>query len=135
VHFRIFLLPSLPIHKLNQLPTSAGIYYITAFWLVFYVGKASNLRRRWSGRNHQRYNQFKILSPFARLHYKTMPKHKISAYEKAEIDRLKLPWNQSKVPDFYGLLGFFVVVWFRVIYYLVFTALVVRIVFLLIAQR
>ncbi|WP_339367527.1 GIY-YIG nuclease family protein [Thalassoporum mexicanum] len=125
----------MPIHKLNQLPRSPGIYYITAFWLVFYVGKATNLRRRWSGKNHQRYNQFKILAPFARLHYKTMPRHRIDGYEKAEIDRLRLPWNQSRVPDFYGLVGFFIWVWFWIFFYFALIALAARIAFLLLWQR
>ncbi|CAN1209460.1 GIY-YIG nuclease family protein [Tumidithrix helvetica PCC 7403] len=113
---KIFLLPSKSIHKLHELPTEAGVYYVTAFWLVFYVGQAKNLRNRWR-KNHQRYNQFKLLAPFGRLHYKTMPASQIATYEKAEIKYYKPVWNYSRVPDFFGLLTLFLGVWLRVIVY------------------
>jgi hypothetical protein len=41
---RIFWLPSKPVKKLKELPQDAGVYYITALWIVLYVGKAKNLR-------------------------------------------------------------------------------------------
>jgi hypothetical protein len=106
---RIFLLPAKSIYQLNELPAEAGVYYVTAFWVLFYVGQAKNLRSRWR-KNHQRYNQFK-------LHYKVMPQSEITAYEKAEIQHYKPIWNQSRVPDFFGLLGLFVAVWLRVLVY------------------
>jgi hypothetical protein len=121
---RIFFLPSKAIAKLNELPEVAGIYYVTAFWRLFYVGKATNLRRRWC-KNHQRYNQFKILSPFGRLHFKVMPAHKIDDYEKKEIQRLKPSWNYSTVPDFYGLIRYFFVVWSSIVLYLILLGLLV----------
>jgi hypothetical protein len=114
---RIFFLPSKSIAKLHELPETAGVYYVTAFWRLFYVGKATNLRKRWR-KNHQRYNQFKIL-PLGRLHYKLMPASKIDAYERAEIQRYNPPWNYSTVPEFYGLIRYFLLVWFKLIFYLV----------------
>ncbi|WP_019502602.1 GIY-YIG nuclease family protein [Pseudanabaena sp. PCC 6802] len=110
---RIFFLPSKAIAKLHELPEVAGIYYVTALWRLFYIGKATNLRRRWR-KNHQRYNQFKIL-PFGRLHYKTMPASKIDDYERAEIQRCQPPWNNSPVPEFYGLIRHFLLVWIGLI--------------------
>jgi hypothetical protein len=113
---KIFLLPSKSIYKLHELPTKAGVYYVTAFWLVFYVGQAKNLRNRWR-KNHQRYNQFKLLAFFGRLHYKTLPISEIGTYEKAEILRCKPFWNNSKVPDFFGLLKLFLAIWLRIMLY------------------
>jgi hypothetical protein len=115
---KIFFLPSKAIAKLHELPEVAGVYYVTAFWRLFYVGKATNLRRRWR-KNHQRYNQFKILSPFGRLHFKVMPAHRIDDYERMEIQRCKPPWNYSPVPGFYGLVHYFLIVWGSVIFYLI----------------
>jgi hypothetical protein len=110
---RIFFLPSKAIAKLHELPEVAGVYYVTAGWRLFYIGKATNLRRRWR-KNHQRYNQFKIL-PWGRLHYKTMSASKIDDYESAEIHRYRPPWNNSPVPEFYGLMRYFVLVWLKLI--------------------
>jgi Flp pilus assembly protein TadB len=124
---RIFFLPSKAIAKLHELPVGSGVYYVTAFWRLFYVGKARNLRRRWQ-KNHQRYNQFKILSPFGRLHFKVMPAHKIDDFEKKEIQRLNPPWNYSPVPGFYGLIRYFFVVWTSVLLYLILLGLLVALV-------
>lgn len=124
---RIFFLPSKAIAKLHELPEVAGVYYVTAFWRLFYVGKATNLRRRWR-KNHQRYNQFKILAPFGRLHFKVMPAYKIDAYEKMEIQRCKPPWNYSPVPGFYGLIRYFFVVWGSVVLYLILLGLLITLI-------
>lgn len=118
---KIFLLPAKPVSKLRELPEEAGVYYVTAFWLLFYVGQAKNLRKRWR-KTHQRYNQFRILAPFGRIHYQTMPVSQIRTFEKVEIKRLKPYWNHRGVPSFFGLLGFFLLVWLRVVVY---TALLV----------
>jgi len=85
---RIFWLPSKPVKKLKELPQDAGVYYITALWIVLYVGKAKNLRNRWKT-NHHRYQQFKLLHPFGRLHYKVLAASQISAYEKSEITKFR----------------------------------------------
>jgi hypothetical protein len=124
---RIFFLPSKAIAKLHELPEVAGVYYVTAFWRLFYVGKATNLRRRWR-KNHQRYNQFKILAPFGRLHFKVMSAHKIDDYERMEIQRRKPPWNYSPVPGFYGLVRYFFAVWGSVMLYLILLGLVIALV-------
>lgn len=121
---RVFFLPSKAIAKLNELPEVAGVYYVTAFWRLFYVGKATNLRRRWR-KNHQRYNQFKILSPFGRLHFKVMPAHRINDFEKLEIKQLNPPWNYSPVPGFYGLIRYFFVVWGSIFFCLILTGLLI----------
>ncbi|AFY75394.1 putative endonuclease [Synechococcus sp. PCC 7502] len=118
---KIFFLPSRAIASLNQMPEESGVYYMTALWRLFYVGKAVNLRRRLTAR-HQRYKQIKILTPFARVHYKVLPKHQISAYEREEIKSLKPCWNYTRVPKFWGLLSQFIWFWLR---FCLFTALVV----------
>jgi len=112
----ILLLPSKPFHRLKELPSRAGIYYITAFGIVFYVGQAKNLRRRWT-KQHQRYHQFQQLAPFGRLHYRLVKVSDLDKIEKQEIKRLKPLWNYRPVPSVWGLLALLLAVWLRVIIY------------------
>lgn len=113
---RVFFLPSKAIAHLKQMPEQPGVYYMTALWRLFYVGKAVNLRKRLTIR-HQRYKQFKILAPFARVHYRILPKTKISQYEIAEIKLLKPSWNYTRIPKFWGLCGLFLRFWLRFWFY------------------
>jgi len=113
---RIFRLPSKPVAKLKELPQDAGVYYITALWIVLYVGKTKNLRNRWK-KDHHRYQQFKLLYPFGRLHYKTLTASQITSYEKSEIAKFRPAWNGTARVTFWNLLCLFVAVWGRVIVY------------------
>ena len=122
---RIFGLPSKPVKKLKELPQDSGIYYLTAFWIVLYVGKTKNLRNRWKT-SHHRHQQFRLLHPFGRLHYKVLSINQISSYEKAEIDRLRPAWNRTALnPSLWTLLSLFVAVWGRVIVYALLISLVI----------
>jgi hypothetical protein len=112
----IFLLPSKSIRRLRELPSKAGIYYITAFGIVFYVGQARNLQRRWT-KQHQRYRQFQQLGSFGRLHYRLVDPKDLDRIERQEIQRLKPLWNYQPVPGLWGLLSLFLAVWLRVIIY------------------
>ena len=114
---RIFWLPSKPVAKLKELPQNAGVYYITALWIVLYVGKAKNLRNRWKTAHH-RYQQFKLLHPFGRLHYKLLATNQTHSYEKSEISRFRPAWNGTARVTFWGLLWLFIAVWGRVTIYL-----------------
>lgn len=113
---RVFWLPSKSIDNLKELPQDAGVYYITALWVVLYVGKAKNLRNRWRT-NHHRYQQFKLLQPFGRLHYQVVSLKQLDQYEKAEIAKFNPKWNGTSRPSFWNLLGLFLAVWGRVIVY------------------
>jgi hypothetical protein len=113
---RIFRLPSKPIKKLKELPQDAGVYYITALWIVLYVGQAKNLRNRWKT-SHHRYSQFSLLHPFGRLHYKVLSVKQLDSYEKAEIARFCPAWNRTIRPTPWHLLCLFLAVWGRVMVY------------------
>jgi excinuclease UvrABC nuclease subunit len=123
----VFLLPSKPIHKLKELPTGSGIYYVTAFWIIFYVGKAVNLRHRWS--NHHRFQQFQQLAPFGRLHYRLVARHAIAKQEKADIKRLKPHWNNQPQPTLWSLLILFLQLWLRLLVYGVLCGSIVWVIF------
>ena len=113
---RILQLPSKPITKLKELPQDAGVYYITVLGIVLYVGKAKNLRNRWKS-SHHRYQQFKLLHPFGRLHYLVLHQSQIHAYEKAEIAKFQPKWNGTARVTFWQLLKLCVAVWGRVMIY------------------
>ncbi|WP_055077504.1 endonuclease [Pseudanabaena sp. 'Roaring Creek'] len=114
---RIFWLPSKSINKLKELPKHAGVYYITALWIVLYVGKTKNLRNRWKN-DHHRYQQFRILHPFGRIHYKVLAMEQIDAYEKSEISRFRPKWNGTARVTFWNLLCLFIAVWGRLTIYI-----------------
>ena len=130
---RIFRLPSKPVKKLKELPPDAGVYYITALWIVLYVGKAKNLRNRWKPAHH-RYQQFKLLHPFGRLHYKILTGTQIHDYEKSEIQRFRPAWNDTARATFWSLLCLFIAVWGRVIVYILFLLLAIAALIYLLAQ-
>ncbi len=130
---RVFWLPSKPVTKLKELPQNAGVYYITAVWIVLYVGKAKNLRNRWKT-DHHRYQQFKLLHLFGRLHYKVLSTNQITAYEKAEIAKLRPAWNGTARVTFWNLLCLFVAVWGRVIVYAALILLAIAVVIYLLLQ-
>ncbi|NJL98532.1 MAG: hypothetical protein HC924_06785 [Synechococcaceae cyanobacterium SM2_3_2] len=47
---------SLPFPERDRLPSAAGIYLVAdAKDIVWYIGKAANLKARWVGRTHHRY--------------------------------------------------------------------------------
>ncbi len=130
---RIFWLPSKPVKKLKELPQNAGVYYITALWIVLYVGKAKNLRSRWKP-SHHRYQQFKLLHPFGRLHYKVLSINQLDSYEKSEILRLRPRWNGTARVTFWDLLRLFLVVWGRVIIYVLLLLLAIAALIYLLLQ-
>jgi len=130
---RIFCLPSKPVVKLKELPQDAGVYYITALWIVLYVGKAKNLRNRWKTAHH-RYQQFKLLHPFGRLHYKILAINQIRSYEKAEIIRFRPAWNGTARATFWNLLCLFVAVWGRVMIYILLLSLAIAALIYLLSQ-
>ncbi|MCL1492126.1 MAG: GIY-YIG nuclease family protein [Pseudanabaena sp. Salubria-1] len=130
---RIFWLPSKPVKKLKELPQDAGVYYITALWIVLYIGKAKNLRSRWKTAHH-RYQQFKLLHPFGRLHYKVLTPNQIHSYEKDEIARFRPTWNGTARVTFWDLVSLFVAVWGRVIIYVFLLMLAIAALIYLLSQ-
>ncbi|NJK35982.1 MAG: GIY-YIG nuclease family protein [Oscillatoriales cyanobacterium SM2_2_1] len=109
--WRVFSLPHCSISRLSSLPPSAGIYYVTAFGLIFYIGKAKNLRQRWQ--RHHRRAQVQLLSPFGRLHYRLLPLADLGAAEKLAIAHHRPYWNNQRVPGFWGLWRLYWAVWGR----------------------
>lgn len=59
--FQLDKLPLVEFLKKDQLPETAGIYFVVdRDWKVWYIGKAQNLRTRWLG--HHRYEQLEKIN-------------------------------------------------------------------------
>lgn len=96
----IFLWPRLPLSQRDKLPKDPGLYAVVSLGRVLYVGRSTNLHRRWTAkgdREHHRLPQAQdLLWPY--LHYIELPERKIAAAEERLIARVKPPWNNAKVP-------------------------------------
>ncbi len=96
----IFLWPRLPLHQRDQLPKASGLYAVVSMGRLLYVGRSTNLNRRWTAREdreHHRLPQAQdLLFPY--LHYIEVPERRIAAAEKRLIARVGPPWNNTKVP-------------------------------------
>lgn len=94
----IFLWRTLPLRDRANLPSKPGLYAVKSLGRVMYVGKSVNLKRRWQGSGHHRYDQACNLV-FPHLAYITMPERAIHTAEARLIDRLNTPWNDTPVPS------------------------------------
>jgi hypothetical protein len=90
-----FFLPSVPINSRINLPTNPGVYFLIQWWKpwkILYIGKAANLRSRWSGKKHHKLKQAKRFG--VQIHYKTTwSKSEAKDLEAIYQQRFKPPWN------------------------------------------
>ena len=96
-----FFRRSVSLRKRIDLPTSPGVYYLIQWfnpWKVLYVGKAANLRSRWSGKGHHKLKQA-LRKPGIRIHYrKTWTKGRAKEIEAIEQRKHNPPWNDRIEP-------------------------------------
>ena len=92
---KLFFLPN--VSDEGDLPRKPGVYYVTALWHVYYVGRSTNLYLRW--RDHHRYEQWTCLCPFGRIHYQTLPAKDLAVREKEAIEHFQgigeANWNYT----------------------------------------
>jgi hypothetical protein len=87
----------------ESLPSCSGIY-VVADWngLVWYVGQATNLRKRWLGRGHHRYPQ--LIRSYRKNDYKiywlSVPVEMLNAQESYYINLFKPELNGCKVKSY-----------------------------------
>lgn len=94
---RIYGYPSVAIEDTRSLPKRSGIYYAVHRGRVVYVGKAKQMRARWSGANH---DQKPVLLKMGgvRLYYRFAPEYKLKLEESIEIETFDPVLNIQK-PD------------------------------------
>lgn len=92
-------LPNLKLSERQRLPECSAIYFAIARDQVFYVGLATNLRRRWQ--NHHRLPQLDAMSKRCevRLFWFTCDSDKLNKFERLYIEHYSPVLNQTKVPE------------------------------------
>lgn len=98
-----FFRQSVSIENRNLLPTRPGIYYLIQWvkpWKILYVGKAANLRSRWSGAGHHQLNAARKQIG-VRIHYRvTWSQDRARELEAIEQRKYNPPWNDRIEPLF-----------------------------------
>ncbi|MBD2303033.1 GIY-YIG nuclease family protein [Nostoc sp. FACHB-190] len=94
-------LPSVSLNQLHTLPMMAGVYFVTNFDTIQYIGKAASLKSRWL--NHHRIEQFRML-PNVRVHYLLITDvneiTKLEVIEKAFIEYFTPLLNGTKMAGY-----------------------------------
>ncbi|WP_427157564.1 hypothetical protein ACQFX9_18590 [Aliinostoc sp. HNIBRCY26] len=95
----ILKLPSLALNTRELLPETAGIYYVVdENGVVWYVGKAKNLRNRWLGKSHHRFYQLqKQRQRKFTIYYDLVNVSVLDSIEKREIDKCHPQLNGTEV--------------------------------------
>jgi len=82
------------------LPTTSGIYIIVdAKDVVWYVGQAQDIRKRWAGKGHHRYQQLLRTNKKRNysIYWKAFPAEELASWENHYISKLSPELNRSKV--------------------------------------
>ena len=87
----------------DSLPTTSGIYVIVdAKDIIWYVGQAQDIKKRWAGKGHHRYQQLlrtnKKRNYF--IYWKSFPAEELTAWENHYISKLNPELNRSKVKKY-----------------------------------
>lgn len=87
-------LPSVALDELDQLPNESGIYFACQDDEVFYVGKSTNINRRWQ--NHHRHKQLSGIDSL-RIAWILFDKDTLTEMERHYITMFNPPVNYTPV--------------------------------------
>jgi ribosomal protein S8 len=95
----ILHLPKVSLETKELLPEYSGIYYVVdENKIVWYVGKAKNIRKRWQGKSHHRIYQLKQLKhKYFDIHYENISLSVLDQREKQQIVKYTPHLNNSPV--------------------------------------
>lgn len=95
----ILQLPHVLLKSKELLPEDSGIYYvIDENKLIWYIGKAKNIKTRWDGKTHHRILQLGSQKrKVFHIYYEKIPPDQLTQVEKARIEKYKPQLNGSKV--------------------------------------
>lgn len=96
---KILYLPKVSLETKELLPEYSGIYYVVdENKIVWYVGKAQNIRKRWQGKSHHRIYQLKQLKhKYFDIHYENISLSQLDLREKQQIAKYSPYLNNSPV--------------------------------------
>jgi len=97
----ILQLSHLGLTSKELLPEQSGIYYVLdEKSIIWYIGKARNLRRRWAGKSHHRWYQLqKERKNQFTLYYELVAESQIDAIERQRIEQYNPQLNRTKVKN------------------------------------
>jgi hypothetical protein len=95
----ILQLSHLSLTNKELLPEQSGIYYVLdERFIIWYIGKANNLRSRWAGNSHHRLYQLqKERKTHFTIYYEILPKSQLDAIEPQRIEQYNPQLNGTKV--------------------------------------
>ena len=95
----ILQLPHVLLKSKELLPEDSGIYYvIDENKLIWYIGKAKNIKTRWSGKTHHRILQLgSQKGKVFHIYFEIISPDQLTKVEKARIEEYKPQLNGSKV--------------------------------------
>jgi hypothetical protein len=96
---QILQLPYVDLNQRELLPESPGIYYVLDDnKVVWYIGQATNLKTRWSGKSHHRLYQLqKQRKQHFIIYYEPTAESQLDAIEKLRIECYNPQLNGTKV--------------------------------------
>ena len=95
----ILNLPKVSLETKELLPEYSGIYYVVdENELVWYLGKAKNICKRWQGKSHHRIYQLKHLRhKHFNIYYEKINSSQLTQREKQQIEKYNPHLNNSPV--------------------------------------
>ncbi|BAZ43653.1 hypothetical protein NIES4102_06540 [Chondrocystis sp. NIES-4102] len=97
--YEILSLPKVSLETKELLPEFSGIYYVVdENKIVWYIGKAKNIRKRWQGKSHHRIYQLKLLKhKYFDIFYEYIDLFQLDIREKQQIAKYIPHLNNSPV--------------------------------------
>lgn len=96
---KVNLFPSVAFEHRQDLPAIPAIYFVLDAQLaIVYIGEASNLQARWTGKNHHRAPQLR--GGNYRIHWTHAPDDTVArkSAEQQAIEYFQPLWNRTEVP-------------------------------------
>ncbi|MEG4446308.1 hypothetical protein QUB47_21405 [Microcoleus sp. AT9_B5] len=95
----ILQLPHISLNSRTLLPEESGIYYVVdENSIIWYIGKAKNLRTRWTGDSHHRLYQLqKQRKQQFTIYYELLPESLLDIIEQQRIEQYSPQLNGTKV--------------------------------------
>lgn len=95
----ILQLPHLGLKSRQLLPEQSGIYYVLdENFIIWYIGKAENLRKRWVGATHHRFYQLqKQRKQKFSIYYELVAVSQLDGIERQRIEQYNPQLNRTKV--------------------------------------
>ncbi|MEO1390239.1 MAG: hypothetical protein AAFV85_23140 [Cyanobacteria bacterium J06634_6] len=94
----IFLWKRVSLNRRDRLPARPGLYAVVSLGRTLYIGKSSNINRRWNATGDWRHHRYWLASiqPFVKVAY-----FETRAYNRLErglINQHRPPWNDTGKP-------------------------------------